>query len=258
MKNILFRLPLAPFIPKTKASSSPKILLVRDDIIGDLLVPTSAVVKWLKDRQHDVFLVLRREFMPIGRLMLPEDRLIPLDMSAYRSSPRYRWNFLKHIRWLGLTLAIGSTIHSSVNDDIVRSSGAPARYGYQRRSSIEELWKLRRISKVRALPAMRGSIYAHMLEHERHFLSHIFSTPVDTLYPHVRTEKVKPAGMPDKYIHYVADAGNMRRVFPAARLLPILERLAKTHSIPLVLTALKPIPYTHKHCLNLSGRLRLE
>lgn len=268
MKDLLFRVPLAPFLPRPVRPTAKRALLVRDDVMGDLLVPTSAVLKWLQDNEYDVFMALRREMLPIGGLLLPEERLLPLDLREYRASPIYRYNFLKKLRCLGFSLAFGSTGHSSVNDDIVRNCGAPARYGYQRNNRLKEFLKLRGLRRVRSLPEFRayapnflggGRIYTSALEHERHFLSAIFSSPVHELSPHVVLQAQRFPGLPERYIHYVADAGNMRRAFPPERLLPELLKEAKEAGLSIALTALKPVEADASPALiNLSGRLSLK
>ena len=78
--SIAFRLPLRPFLRRSAPSSEKRVLLVRDDVIGDLLVPTSAVVHWLLAQGYDVYLVLRKDLMDIGELLLPRDRLLPVDI----------------------------------------------------------------------------------------------------------------------------------------------------------------------------------
>lgn len=259
--NILFRLPLRPFLPKAALPARPRVLLVRDDVIGDLIVPTSAVVKWLLERGYDVHLVLRRELMDVGRLLLPQDKLIPVDIKLYRKSLRYRFSFLQSLRKTGFGCAIGSLIHSSVNDDIVRSSGAPARWGYKRNGKLKERLRLRGLRKVDSLPGLEAGAeqYTSVVEHERHFLENIFQTGIDaeSFGPAVRIASEADNSLPPRYIHYLAEAGAVKRVFPPERLLPVLLPIARRAGLQVVLTGLREITFEDPACLNLTGRTTL-
>lgn len=342
LMSILFRLPLGPFLRRSPRLSEKRVLLVRDDVIGDLLVPTSAVVRWLVEEGYEVYLVLRKELMNIGELLLPQERLLPVDNKLYRSSLSYRYGFLQDIRKIGFYYAIGSTIHSSVNDDIVRSSGAAERWGYKRHNKFKERFRLRHITLVDSLPVMDVSKqeYTSVVEHERHFLetafkvdissdsfvpaldpsaaAHLkahgsFKTKKDTCVKGSRAQHGENAGLggfttlkkgesgqvgnatrgggqgadglrkelplkgsggqgggdacgsffsgisdlPQKYIHYLAEAGAIKRVFPPARMLPILFDIAEKASMKVVVTGLKRQDIEHPYCVNLTGQTTL-
>lgn len=349
--SIVFRLPLGPFLPRSANVVEKRVLLVRDDVIGDLLVPTSAVVSWLVREGYEVYLVLRKELMDIGRLLLPIDQLLPVDIKQYRNSLSYRFNFLKQVRGLGVEYAVGSTIHSSVNEDIVRSSGAEKRWGYKRKNTCKENFRLRGIAKVDSLPVLdvAHQEYTSVVEHERHFLEIAFGASIATnsfgpaLYPQAiaelescaledgdggltncqedaellasnqwvketcpgetalagqghasgcrkntrcgeegalgegknstasgarcgqRGEEKSPSSndfpylprLPQRYIHYLAEAGAVKRVFPPERLLPIVLDLAESMGMKVVLTGLKRQEIEDARCLNLTGRTTL-
>lgn len=309
--SILFRLPLRLFLKPSSKLSEKRVLLVRDDVIGDLLVPSSAVVRWLCQQGYEVYLVLRKELMDIGELLLPNKQLLPVDIRLYRSSLQYRYHFLQHIRSLGFHYAIGSTIHSSVNDDIVRSSGAPERWGYKRHNKWKEHFRLRSIAKVESLPILDSSKqeYTSVVEHERHFLETAFGVHIasnafapalapETLEHLERWGTFKSKGsvhgsesandgkgvvggnvsgdggtaatrrleghlsstslsLPPKYIHYLAEAGAVKRVFPPARMLPLLFALSERVGMKVVVTGLKKQAISDERCINLTGQTSL-
>lgn len=329
--SIAFRLPLRPFLRRSAPSSEKRVLLVRDDVIGDLLVPTSAVVHWLLAQGYDVYLVLRKDLMDIGELLLPRDRLLPVDIRLYRSSLGYRLGFLQSLRKIGFSYALGSTIHSSVNDDIVRSSGASHRWGYKRYNKLKENFRLRGIRKVISLPLLsaNGQEYTSVVAHERHFLETAFKTTISpenfgarlhetavarlmgddafannlsevggfqlggeccqangekntrqmncqtqesplrviqTQESHTQTNQKK--GKSDLaeldnlrqkggYIHYLAEAGAVKRVFPPKRMLPLLFQVADTVGMKVVITGLKRQEVEDNRCINLTGQTTL-
>lgn len=255
-------MPLRPFLPSVKQSVPQRVLLVRDDVIGDLVVQTSAVSKWLLEHDYDVYLVIRENLIDIGKLFLSADRLIPLNIKLYRSSVRYRFNFLKQIRKIGFGIAIGSIIHSSVNDDIVRSSGAKLRYGYKRNNTFKENLKLRGMKKVHSLNNIDtvAKEYTHVLEHEKHFIETIFQiniNPDKSFFPAAKITPAKLSFEAPRYIHYLAEAGAVKRVFPPERLLPILFSIARKAGLKIVLTGLNKIPCDNELCINLTGKTTL-
>ncbi|MCM1512419.1 MAG: hypothetical protein NC112_04830 [Oxalobacter formigenes] len=215
-------LPHAYFILPSPEKSD-RVLLVRDDHIGDLVYTTSASVKWLKDNHYDVYLIIRKEFLPIGKLLLPEHKLIPLDYRAYRTSLKYRWQFMKMIRKLGFKLAIGSVTHSSVNSDIVRNSGAVEKYGYQLTSSFRERFRLRGLKLVKSLSSMKEGQYRSVLEHEKTLLGHAVSfasSPFHSFIHPVQNQELPPCLTGKKYIAYIADSSDPKRSYPPPHCFP--------------------------------------
>lgn len=259
--SVFFRLPLRPFLPKPTPSGGQRVLLVRDDVIGDLIVPTSAVVRWLVQQGYDVYLVVREDIAAIGAMLLPKEKLFPVDIKKYRASLSYRYGFLKRVRAVGFDYAIGSTIHSSVNDDIVRSSGAPERWGYRRSVACKEYFRLRGIKKVATLPVIdtEKREYLSVVEHERHFLETIFSRTIsgEDFFPSVTPPAVEAPQLPEKYVHYLAEAGAVKRVFPPQRLIPILLEIARERGLKVVLTGLKRQNIADENCIDLTGRTTL-
>lgn len=285
--SIMFRVPLGPFLRRPATSPGKRVLLVRDDVIGDLLVPTSAVVRWLLQQEYDVYLVLRKELAEIGLLLLPQERLLALDMREYRTSLGYRYRFLQNIRAIGFDYALGSTIHSSVNEDIVRTSGASECWGYQRHGTLKERFRLRGISKVASLPVLDGERlkYTSVVEHERHFLEAAFGVniPSGPFGPALRSQfemrkeevfldansgiqgekwrdgekNLVREDLPERYIHYLAEAGAVKRVFPPDRMLPILLDVGNGIGMKVVLTGLKRQNIDDERCINLTGQTTL-
>lgn len=252
-------LPMHTILPKPEESD--RVWLVRDDHIGDLVYTTSASIKWLTDHQHDVYLILRKEFLSIGKLLLPEHKLIPLDYKAYRTSLRYRWQFMKTIRRLGFKLAIGSVTHSSVNSDIVRNSGATAKYGYQITSSLRERFRLRGLTLVKSLSLMGNGRYRSVLEHEKTLISRAVSSEISHFHSFIhpmRKQELPPCIVAQKYIAYVADSTNQKRNYPP-RLLPLLEDISFRFNMHIVMMAVKYIKTeNHKNLINLTGKTTLE
>lgn len=208
-------LPMSLFLPSPVKSD--KVLLVRDDHIGDLVYRTSASVKWMVDNHYDVYLVIRKEFLCIGKLLLPEHKLVPLDYRAYRTSLKYRWQFAKMIRKLGVGIAVGSVTHSSINSDIVRNSGAAVKYGCQHIYSFRERFRLRGLRLVKIPPLMKGESCRPVIENEKILLSQAFSATISQLYSFIhpiQKQKLPPCLPNRKYIAYIADASDPKRSYP--------------------------------------------
>lgn len=254
--GLSFRIPLSPFLPKA-ADGGNRVLLVRDDVIGDLIVPASAVVQSLSRHGYDVYLVLREELMCVGALFLPEDRLIGVDIKRYRNDVKYRYNFLKQLRLIGFSIAMGSTIPSSVNSDILRGSGAEQKWGYKRDSSFKEFRRMRGISTVKTRGLFEEGIYLSVLEHERHFLSSVLGRDAGDMRPYVNAA-AEDALIHGEYIHYMPEAGNLRRAYPKDEVLDILTGIAEKMDITLVITGVNRLDYSHERCKNLTGETTLE
>lgn len=255
--SLALRVPLSFFLPKPETVRRDRVLLVRDDVIGDLVVPTSAAVSWLKSQGFDVFLVCRENLTDAARLLLPEDRLIPFNISLYRNNLSYRYSLLKSIREKGFSVAIGSTMHSSVNMDIVRCCGAAVKWGYKRNTSLKELSKFIGVKSVCSLPVMTGGRYTSVLEHEQHFQEGISGRSAESFAPVFSIPDSKPL-IKGRYLHYISDAGNMRRAFPKERIIPVLEELAEKLDVKVVITGLQEVEAGGERVVNLSGRTSLS
>ena len=129
--NIQFHLPIGGLLRKIKAEkNSRNILLICDDLMGDLLM-MSGIVKVLHERGYIPTLIVRDTWKDLATFMWA-DEVLPVNINLYRQSLRYRINFLNEVRKKSYLWATASLFLSGVSANILRYCGASRRYAFCR------------------------------------------------------------------------------------------------------------------------------
>jgi ADP-heptose:LPS heptosyltransferase len=212
--GIAYRLPLGLILPKPANGQS--ILLIRDDGIGDLVYNTAYTAGLLIALGYDVYTVVKEAFWETARLFLPAEKIITFDNTLYRKNLNYRFTFLSFLRKIGVDIALGSVIASSVNCDILRYSGAKERWGYLRSPALRDKINYRGIKSVNSARNLADGKFVSTLTHEAALVSAAFpkiKVP-DIIPPKIVNMPGKPKGLQNSYIVYLPEAGNMRRCCP--------------------------------------------
>jgi ADP-heptose:LPS heptosyltransferase len=251
-----YRLPLGLVLPKAVKGNT--VVLIRDDGIGDLVYNTSYTVSLLAKAGYDVYAVVKESFLEAAKLFLPVEKLLPFDNKLYRNSLKYRFGFLSRLRRMGINIALGSVIASSVNCDLLRYCGARERWGYMHSQTLRNKINYRGIKSVRSIRAFKGGNFAPILAHEAALLSAAFPNVDQTEIkpPTIVNIPQKPENLPKRYIVYISEAGNTRRCYPRERLLPILKSVAG--NIPIVMLGSSVYKDNCEMAINLTGKTSLK
>jgi ADP-heptose:LPS heptosyltransferase len=253
--GLAYRLPLGLVLPKPAEGSA--VLLIRDDGIGDLAYNTHYTSDLLTKAGYTVYAVVKEAFFDVGKLFLTEDRLIPIDAQKYRKSLTYRFQFLSSLRKIGFAAALGSVIASSLNCDLLRYCGAKEKWGYLRSNSIRNIVNYRGIKTAGGIAVFAEGKYMPTLAHEAALVSAAFpDIGIMGLNPPKITYKPpKPPELPEKYILYLPEAGNMRRCCPPDTLISVLTNMFG--DLPLVVLGSREWKY-ESGVINLTGRTSLQ
>ncbi|MDR2105118.1 MAG: hypothetical protein LBP51_05105 [Deferribacteraceae bacterium] len=253
--QLTYRLPLGFFLPK--AAKGDAVLLVRDDGIGDLVYNSAFTVDLLSKAGYDVYAVVKGGFLEAAKLFLSPDHIIPFDNLLYRASLKYRYEFLSLLRKRGYAIALGSVIASSVNCDILRYCGASKRWGYE--TPLRSFFNYRGIKRVKSIPIIESARYLSTLAHETALLRSAFPEIETTqLLPPRIAKSIEPPrdlALPERYIVYLSDVGDMRRSYPRDILLPVLAEIAP---LPVIVLASKEYEYNGSSFINLTGKTSLK
>jgi ADP-heptose:LPS heptosyltransferase len=254
--SLAYRLPLGLALPKPAEGSA--VLLIRDDGIGDLAYNTHYTSSLLTKAGYTVYAVVKEAFLDVGKLFLPEDRLIPIDTKKYRKNLAYRFHFLSSLRKIGFAVAMGSVIASSLNCDLLRYCGAKEKWGYRHSNSIRNAFNYRGIKTVKAIEVFAEGKYMPTLAHEAALVSTAFPA-VGTLGfipPKITCKPQKPEDLPEKYILCLPEAGNMRRCCPLDTLIPVLTDIFR--DIPIVVLGSREWKYENGGIINFTGKTTLQ
>jgi ADP-heptose:LPS heptosyltransferase len=254
--GLAYRLPLGLVLPKPAEGSA--VLLIRDDGIGDLAYNAHYTSDLLTKAGYTVYAVVKEAFLDVGKLFLTEDRLIPIDSQKYRKNLTYRFQFLSSLRKIGFAAALGSVIASSLNCDLLRYCGAKEKWGYLRSNSIRNIVNYRGIKTAGGIAVFSEGKYIPTLAHEAAIVSTAFPAvgALEFIPPKITYKPPKPFELPEKYILYLPEAGNMRRCCPSDTLIPVLTDIFG--DLPLVVLGSRESKYKNGGIINLTGRTSLK
>jgi ADP-heptose:LPS heptosyltransferase len=176
----------------------------------------------------------------------------------YRKNLNYRFKFLSFLRKIGIDIALGSVIASSVNCDILRYSGAKERWGYLRSPTLRNKINYRGIKSVNSARNLADGKFVSTLTHEAALVSAAFpkiKVP-DIIPPKIVNMPGKPKGLQNKYIVYLPEAGNMRRCCPQKKLLPVLTDIAD--NLTVVVLGNREFEFENEKIVNLTGKTSLK
>jgi ADP-heptose:LPS heptosyltransferase len=254
--GITYRLPLGLILPKPIKGQA--ILLIRDDGIGDLIYNTAYTAGILTALGYDVYTVVKEAFSETARLFLPAEKIITFDNTLYRNNLNYRFTFLSFLRKVGVDIALGSVIASSVNCDILRYSGAKEKWGYVRSPALRNKINYRGIKSVNSAYNLTDGKFVSTLAHEAALVSAAFPKiqMPDITPPKIVHKPEKPKELQNRYIVYLPEAGNMRRCCPQEKLLPVLTDIAA--DLTVVVLGSRKFEFENDKIINLTGRTSLK
>ena len=244
------------------SGASNRVLLICDDALGDVLI-ISGLIRYTKECGLSPTLIIRDTWQDFAPLLWA-DEIIPINLSLYKTSLRYRIQFLNQVRQNTYNWAAASLLLSGVSANILGNCGAPVRYAYGREGVKKK--RLRGANRIiAALPwKQTPTQYTNILQLWTHYFSGIFAEKLDLIQTAPSLQIKQPPHVldrlePGKYIHYILDTADAIRQYEPEKLFPLLSAYGKKHGLPVVVTAKKSYPAAEAYSdiINLTGRTSL-
>ncbi len=106
------------------------VLLIRQDAIGDFIIWLDTAKEYRKlypPEEYKIILAGNKIWYDLAEDLLPYwDEVLAIDVNQFKTFSRYRWNFLRKVRNLGIQISIQPTFSREFynGDTIVRASQA--------------------------------------------------------------------------------------------------------------------------------------
>ena len=243
--------------------ASKQVLLICDDALGDVLI-MSGLVRQVKAYGWSPTLIIRDTWQDFAPFLWADD-VLPVNIPLYKTSLRYRIEFLNKVRQKKYEWAAASLLLSGVSANILGNCGAPVRYAYCREGlKKKRLWGANKI--IPALPWKQSPTqYTDILQLWSHYYSGVLGQTLEGAQVAPSLQIKQPpevfAGLePGKYIHYILDTADAIRQYPPEKLLPLLGAYGQKHGLHVAVTAKDPCPAV-KTCPNvtdLTGKTSLK
>ncbi len=225
-----------------KQAWEKRVLLIREDAIGDFLLSTGGI-KYCKEffSDKDVYLLVDYRLADLGKLYVAEDHLILLNKNAYYDDLDYRIMFLNKLRSIGFKTVISSIHRSSHCNDITKLTGAEITWGYER----ELIFPVRRFGnynhQITSLDRVKTNTehFNHVIEHEAYMVSRLTGKEVSAkdVYPLIPLTDIR---LRQDYFVYLPEAGDSSRVYQPERFFPFLEKIAKEKGLKCLVIGVNP------------------
>ena len=244
----LYRLLTPLFLqPVTTFDWEKRILIIRDDGIGDFLLFTGVLQEYIQAFQNsEVYLVVSKEVYPIGCLYMPPDKIIAVDKNRYYYDFTYRKQFLSQLRSIGFKTVIGSIHSSSICTDLVFHVSGKNRYGYEGERFLGGNKKLfvynHQIRSFDKDKEEENEKITHVICHEWQMLQGVTGlnynlADIEPYSPQIYQDSLIET-LPQDYIVFLPETGNSRRTYPADRLLGILDEIGEQYDTHCVIVGI--------------------
>lgn len=265
-QKIQIHLPLLGLLRKVpRIVDNKQVLVLCDDALGDLLM-MSGILKYLREKGYHTTLVVRHTWQNIAQ-HLGAQRVIAVDSRAYKQSLRYRISVLNQIRQVHYAWAAASLLPSAISADLLRHCGAEQRYMLKWGNSWVE--RRRRWSANRLITPLGFKASPHLHHDILNILATYYSAiladqiTAQQIGPALTLTQVPPyptACPQGNYLLYISDTMDTIRQYPVEKLLPVLQKIAKEHNLPIVVTGRKEDASitASKEIINLTGKTSLE
>ena len=127
--------------PKRKDGERTKVLILRPDALGDLVLwldAAEALRALHPPDRYEITLLVNQSWQPLAESLPWFDRVWGMDRRRFATRPLYRAALLAKVRQAGFDLALNTFFVRDFlwSDPVVRASGAPVRVGYHGDFSI--------------------------------------------------------------------------------------------------------------------------
>lgn len=262
--KIQIHLPIRWCLRRVPATSSAKhVLFICDDALGDVLI-TSGLIRQAKAYGWSPTLIIRDTWQDFAPFLWADD-VLGVNLALYKTSLRYRVQFLNQVRQKKYEWAAASPLLSGVSANILGNCGAPVRYVYYRKDLKKR--RVRNANKrITSLPWKQSPTqYTDILQLWAHYYSGVFGRRLETAQVAPSLQINQPphvfAGLePGKYIHYILDTADPIRQYPPEKLLPLLSTCGQKHGLQVVVTAKESYPAAgaYPNVTDLTGKTSLK
>lgn len=241
LKKVSGRL-LFPLLIPSKKTSSDKILLLKNDSIGDFLL-FSGILNFYTNRFGDrVYCLVNNVLAEVAKLYT--DNVIVIDNDKYFTSLNYRYNFLKQLNAIGFGMAINSILNSSESRDILSILKIPATYLYEGSLKKQRQWK----NVANIIPSIKpfddSGMYVKVLNHEKHYMERVLNAKVfeDEINPYIPLNNTLTEITINKfnlekgrYIAFSSASGSFKKNYPFYEFIEVVTSLYKKFNISAVI-----------------------
>lgn len=242
LKEFLYTLATPLLLGRDKPlRKGKKVLLVRDDALGDLLLFSGVLNDYLTrcaGEGREVNLLVDKSYQEIAELYLPGRNILVLDKRRYFSDLKYRLDFIRNLRTEYYDLVIGSIHASSVCRDVMKYSCGG-----------------RKISRNFADNNMKG----HILNDELDFYSRVLGEKAarEQIMPFIPKDKLLTAKRKDYFV-LLGESGDQRRNYSREKLLNIAERIGQRYDLECILLGVEAGTENKAGFVDLRGRTSIR
>ncbi len=232
-------------------------LYIKDDAIGDFLFGT-AMIRELKQKYSDVYLICAENVLSIAELYLPNEQIFAVDLKKFKINPFYRQKLKRQWRHLQPSLVVASSLRSSFADRVTQFFKSNAQKGevVVAVSTDEPAPKKKRRSKI----YQKLASYPPDSEHDTRFLcgahttEHLLleaviggSLPPERSRPYLPVEVLIQcsANWPvakENYFCVLPSTGDSRRTYSRQNIVKLAKQIACEANMKAVFLSADPLP----------------
>jgi len=243
LKKISGRLIFPALIPKK--THSGKVLIVKDNSIGDFLLFSGVLSFYIRHFGNKVYCLVNNNVEEAARLYT--ENVIVIDNKKYFASLKYRYELLNRLNDIGFGMAVNSILNSSESRDMLYILKIPMTYLYS--GVVMELKKRRRWeNRAAIIPSLemfdKNGIYTRVLSHEKHFMESILkiNTSYDDIKPYIPLKNTSSERVCDKfslhdskYFTFSFSSASLKKNYPADKLMEVIGYLHRRLDMKAVL-----------------------
>ena len=132
IRSLLFILfdTIALWVAKDPKRSQPKVvLLIRQDAIGDFILWLDTAKEYRKHfhpENHKIVLIGNALWCDLAKELPFWDEVLPVNVKAFKTLSRYRWNIIRKVKSFGAEIAVQPTYSREFyhGDSLIRASNA--------------------------------------------------------------------------------------------------------------------------------------
>jgi ADP-heptose:LPS heptosyltransferase len=224
-----------PLLIPSKKINSDKILLLKNDSVGDFLLFSGILNYYIKQFGDRVYCLVNSNLEDVARLYT--DNVISIDKDKYFASIRYRYGLLNKLNDIGFGMAVNSILNSSESRDILHILKIPMTYLYE--GSLSKLkgykgWGKRANIIPSTIIFDNDGVYTNILTHEKHYMEKILKANIsnDDIKPYIPLRdaiseiSIKRYSLDKgKYIAFSLSSGSSMRNYPVNNFIEAIKYL---------------------------------
>jgi ADP-heptose:LPS heptosyltransferase len=230
------------FFQPNKKNWENRILLIKDDALGDFLLSTGTF-KQLQTHypNKQIYILVNSPLKEIAALYFPVEQIITCDTHRFDKKIAYHYQIIKQIRSIGFETIISSMHRSSNCNKIAWNSGARNKIGYEKEFFTSKAkhfnYYTQQILSLNRIKKSTKEKYIHVIEHEAYYLSRILNTdiPAKDIPPSLPLGNEKMSHLPPfNYFVFLPEAGDLMRAVPFQKTVELIEHIYQQHQLQCV------------------------